>query len=380
MTGPAWSVGLMTGTVLDGDVDVALLRTDGRRVLEFGPWALVPYAPAAAALLEGAVDAARRWRFEGDEPPEFALAEAALTDAQAEAVATVLRDNGIGAGEVSTIGFHGQTVLHRAPAPGVPGRTRQLGDGARMARRLGIDVVAALRENDVRLGGQGAPLAPVYHRALLERIDAPTGTVLLNLGGVANLTCRDGDDLVGFDTGPANAPIDDWVRSRTGEPMDRDGRLAASGTVDEARLARLLRHPYLSAPGPKSLDRFDFGADMADGLEVADGAATLTAFAAAAVAKALPLLPVPATGLIVAGGGRRNPILMRELRSRTGVPVRDADEFGLRGDAIEAECFAYLAERSRRGLAISYPRTTGVAEPSTGGRLWRHERSEGGEA
>ena len=371
MSRARWSLGLMTGTALDGEIDVALIQTDGERVSELGPWALVPYEPETLDLIERAVEAARRWGFEGAEPPELAAAERALTDAQARAVARTLDDHGIGRDAVATIGFHGQTVLHRAPAPGAPGATRQLGDGPRMARALGIDTVTGFRERDVAAGGQGAPLAPIYHRALLERVGAAPGTAVLNLGGVANLTCLDGADTIGFDVGPANGPIDDWVRSRTGEPMDRDGRLAAAGTVDEARLARLLEHPYLGAPWPKSLDRFDFGAGMADGLDAADGAATLTAFAAAAVARAFELLPVPVASLVLCGGGRRNPALVAELERRTGVPAIDADALGLRGDAIEAECFAFLAERTRRALPIGFPRTTGVATPLTGGTLHR---------
>lgn len=365
----AWSVGLMTGTVLDGNIDVALLRTDGETVQELGPWALVPYDETVLELLEAAVAAARRWNFTGAEPAEFAVAERALTEAQGAAVREVLDENGIASSAVAVIGFHGQTVLHRAPASGVPGRTRQLGDGAAMARALGIDVVNDLRTNDVAHGGQGAPLSAVYHRALLRRVNAAPGTVFLNLGGVANLTAATSDDLIAFDTGPANAPIDDWVRRHTGERMDRDGRLARAGRVDQERLATLLDHPYLAAPWPKSLDRFDFGADMANGLGVADGAATLTAFTAACVARALTLLPTPTTALIVAGGGRRNPTLMDEIARRTGVAVHDADALGLRGDAVEAECFAYLAERSRRGLPISFPHTTGAPRPLEGGVL-----------
>ena len=365
----AWSVGLMTGTVLDGDIDVALLRTDGETVQEFGPWALVPYERGVVALLEEAVAAARQWRFEGPEPDVFASAEKALTEAQGDAVREVLAENGIRAEEIGVIGFHGQTVLHRPPAPGTHGRTRQLGDGAAMARALGIDVVTAMRVNDMAHGGQGAPLSPIYHRALLRRVSAAPGTVFLNLGGVANLSVVAGEELIAFDTGPANAPINDWVRRRAGEAMDRDGRLARAGTVDESRLTALLDHPYFDTPWPKSLDRFDFPAALADGLTLEDGAATLTAFAAAAVARGLSLLPEPARALIVAGGGRRNPALMHELSRRTGLTVHDADALGLRGDAIEAECFAYLAERSRRGLPISFPHTTGAPRPLEGGVL-----------
>ena len=361
----------MTGTALDGDIDVALLRTDGRSVDELGPWALVPYEPEVAALLRRAVAAARRWRFDGPEPPEFGPAERALTEAQSRAVRTTLDAHGIRARDVRTIGFHGQTVLHRAPAAGAPGRTRQLGDGAAMARALGIDVVADFRSEDVRRGGHGAPLCATYHRALLRRIGAAPGTVFLNLGGVANLTCAHGNELVAFDTGPANGPIDDWAARHAGEPMDRDGRLARAGRVDEDRLASLLAHPHFAAPWPKSLDRYDFPAALVDGLDAADGAATLTALAAAGVARGLALLPAPTVALVVAGGGRRNPALMDELGARTGVPVRDADAFGLRGDALEAECFAYLAERARRDLPISFPHTTGAPRPLRGGTLFR---------
>jgi len=365
----------MTGTVLDGRIDVALLRTDGEHVEAFGPWRLVPYDRAVVSLLEESVATARRWRFEGPEPAIFAEATRAASEAQSDAVREVLEAHAIEPDEVSTIGFHGQTVLHRAPTAATPGRTRQLADGALMAERLGIDVVVDFRSGDVRLGGQGAPLSAVYHRALMRRIGAAPGTVFLNLGGVANLTCDTGERLVAFDTGPANAPIDDWVRRHSGEPMDTDGRLAQAGTVDEGRLARLLEHPYLATPYPKSLDRFDFPASMVDGLDLADGAATLTAFAAAAVARALAALPIAVGDIVVCGGGRHNRTLMRELGARSGAIVHPAEAVGLRGDAIEAECFAFLAERSRRGLPISYPETTGTRWPATGGTLHRGRRS-----
>jgi anhydro-N-acetylmuramic acid kinase len=192
---------------------------------------------------------------------------------------------------------------------------------------------------------------------------------VLNLGGVANVTWWGGDRIVGFDTGPANAPLNDWMKRYGLGEMDRDGALAASGTVDETRLETLLQHPYLVASYPKSLDRFDFTAAMADGLSPSDGAATLTAFTAAAVGKGLDLLPTRPEQLIVCGGGRRNPTLIEMIRKRARVEPVLAEAAGWRGDAIEAECFAYLAMRVRRGLPISFPQTTGVAKPMPGGRL-----------
>jgi len=191
---------------------------------------------------------------------------------------------------------------------------------------------------------------------------------VLNLGGVANLTWWDGDaTLLAFDTGPANAPINDFVRSTVGQAFDKDGALAAAGVVDEKRLAELLEHPYFTARYPKSLDRYDFSSAMANGLSVQDGAALLTAFSAAAVDKALKLLPERPTRLIVCGGGRHNPTLMNEIVNRTGATVVSAEAEGWRGDAVEAECFAYLAVRSMRGLPLSFPSTTGASSPVCGG-------------
>ena len=412
---PIWAVGLMTGTVLDGNVDIALIRTDGVSVQASGPWTLAPYPAGIRPLLQRALDAARAWAFEGPEPPVFAEAEAALTRAQSAAVQAFLASAPVAALNIipSVVGFHGQTVLHRAPVAGQPGATRQLGDGALMASLLGIPVVHDFRSADVRAGGQGAPLSACYHAALLR--GAPPGTAVLNLGGVGNLTWmgpngagpgRFGPDEVGpnglgpdgigsdrvssdwvssdwvglggegtdraliaFDTGPANAPINDWIERHTGAAMDRDGALARAGRVDEARLIRLLQHPYFAAPPPKSLDRFGFTAAMADGLNLQDGAATLTAFAAAAVGRALDLLPHRPTQLAVCGGGRRNPALMDALRARAGAEVLTAEDLGWRGDAVEAECFAFLAVRTLRGLPISFPGTTGVPMPMTGGTL-----------
>jgi anhydro-N-acetylmuramic acid kinase len=372
---PVWALGLMTGTVLDGNIDIALLRTDGEEIAEFGPWTLSPYADDMRPLLVKAVAAAREWNFTGEEPAIFREAEEALSRAQSAAVSAFLSEAGLATRDVAVIGFHGQSVLHRGPQAGLPGATRQLGDGELMARLTGIDVAYDFRSADMRAGGQGAPLAPIYHAALLRRAGAQPGSGVLNLGGVANITWwGGGDTIVGFDSGPANAPLNDWIKRHGQGDMDRDGALARSGKVDEARLADLLRHPYLSAPYPKSLDRFGFTAEMADGLSPQDGAATLTAFTAAAVGRGLDLLPQRPQRLIVCGGGRRNPAILAALRERAKVEPITAEEVGWRGDAIEAECFAYLALRVMRGLPFSFPTTTGVKQPMTGGRLAHGEK------
>ena len=368
-----WAVGLMTGTVLDGNIDVALLQTDGARIGAFGPHALYPYVPETNALLAECLEQAKEWAFEGPEPQVFAEAEALITRAQSDAVARLVAEAGMAMEDIAAVGFHGQTVLHRAPVKGRLGQTRQLGDGAAMAERLGVPVVYDLRSGDMAAGGQGAPLCAVYHDALMARLEGADGTAILNLGGVANVTARDGNDdggqvgLAAFDTGPANAPINDFVGARGLGEMDRDGRLAAAGTVDEALLARAMEHPYLTKGYPKSLDRFDFGHDWVAGLSDTDGAATLTAFTASAVGRGLDLLPQRPERLIVCGGGRRNPTLLAMIERYADVRAERSETVGWEGDATEAQCFAYLAMRRLRDLPVTYPGTTGVAQPMRAG-------------
>ena len=367
---PIWSVGLMTGTVLDGNIDVALLKTDGETIETFGAYTLAPYPQAIRDTLEETLAQARKWNFEGPEPAIFANAEEMLTRAQSAAVKELVESAGLTLGDIGVIGFHGQSVLHRAPQPGRIGATRQLGNGDLMHDLLGVKVAYDFRSADVRAGGQGAPLAAIYHQALLRGLGTHGETAVLNLGGVANVTWWDGaDTLIAFDTGPANAPLNDFMKAHGLGDMDRDGAFARTGTVDEARLAQLLKHPYLAAPPPKSLDRFDFTAAMADGLDPATAAATLTAFTAGAVGKGLDLLPSRPKKIVVSGGGRHNPLMMEMLKSRAGVEAVPAETVGWRGDAIEAECFAFLAVRVLRGLPISFPTTTGAPHPLLGGRL-----------
>lgn len=367
---PIWAIGLMTGTVLDGNIDAALLKTDGESIENFGTYRLMPYSAEIRDLLEETLRQARIWNFDGPEPPIFRIAEEALTRAQSGAVQQLAETAGLAMEDIGIVGFHGQTVLHKAPSKNSLGKTRQLGDGRLMAEILGTKVAFDFRTADVQAGGQGAPLAAVYHTALLRGISQHGDSAVLNLGGVGNITWWDGKDLViAFDTGPANAPLNDFMKGLGLGDMDKNGALGASGSVDEHRLEKLLQHPYLTAAYPKSLDRNDFTSAMADGLSGADGAATLSAFTAAAVGKALDLLPFRPRQLIVSGGGRHNPTIMAMIEERANVRVLPADQLGWRGDAVEAECFAFLAVRVLRGLPISFPTTTGVPRPQTGGRL-----------
>jgi len=358
------ALGLMSGTSMDG-IDLAVLETDGRATIRSGAVAFAPYAAEDRALLRRAIGAATGLTDRHARPSPLAEAEARLTALHVAAVRSFMARHPEEAGRLEVLGFHGQTVLHRPER----GLTVQIGDGAALARGCGIAVVADLRAADVAAGGQGAPLVPVFHRALAEASGVAAPVALLNVGGVANVTFLPGNgaDPTAFDTGPGNALIDDLMLERTGEPFDRDGASAASGRVQAARVDAMLRHPYFEAPPPKSLDRNDWSREAVASLSTADAAATLTDFTAAAVARALHLLPARPNLVVVCGGGTRNPTLMARLRVRLPCPVEDAAALGWNADAIEAQAFAYLAVRSRLGLPLTFPGTTGVAAPLTGG-------------
>jgi anhydro-N-acetylmuramic acid kinase len=358
-------IGLMSGTSLDG-VDAALLDTDGEDVVRPGPSLTVPYDPQIRAVLRAALDTAREVAEGAPMPHSIRDAERQLTEAHAEAVRALLRKSGLAVGDVDLIGFHGQTILHR------PERrwTWQIGDGALLARLTEIDVINDFRSADVKAGGQGAPLMPLYHAALARRSGLAEPLVLTNIGGVAQVTYINGDTVLAFDTGPGNAPIDDWMQRHTATPVDHDGAMARSGKVNAA-LARMLANPFFKRVPPKSLDRMDFGMEPVEGLSAADGAATLTAFTAASIARAREHFSEPAATWVVSGGGRHNSFLMDQLKARVNAPVLKAEDAGWDGDAMEAEGFAYLAVRSRKGLLLSLPTTTGVQQPMTGGRYWK---------
>ena len=360
-TGPIWALGTMSGTSLDG-VDAAMVLTDGLTISEFGPHAYRPYTALEQSTLRSALG-----QWPGD-PAVQAAAEVVET-AHAEVLS---RFHG-----VDVVGFHGQTLAHDPCGRG----THQAGDGALLSQVLNLPVVWDFRSNDVAMGGQGAPLAPFFHHACVRWMGAAEPLVILNLGGVGNLTwinpsTEKPDELgalVAFDTGPANAPVNDLLRSRLGLDFDRDGAIAATGIVDEAAVSRFLEHPYFYKMPPKSLDRDAFTSIFRtfDEVGTENAAATLTAIAAAAVAKGLEHCPTPPTLILVTGGGRLNPILMRELASRTGLPTDPVEAANLDGDMLEAQAFAYLAVRTLRGLPTSGPSTTGVATAIGGGRISR---------
>ncbi len=362
----AWALGMMSGTSRDG-VDAALIRTDGETRVETGPFLSRPYDEALRDRLAAVC--------RGDHSL-LAPVERDLTLRHAAVVKELLAAHAVSPREVGVIGFHGHTVAH-APAQG---RTHQIGDGALLAAETGIDVVADFRSRDIAAGGEGAPLAPLYHWARAADLEKPLAVV--NIGGVANVTwigagpcadaaeTTDGVSLLAFDTGPGNALLDSWVARHSGASHDHDGRLAAGGEVRQQIVDRFLEAPYFRRPPPKSLDREDFDLALLNGVSAADGAATLCAVTAAAVAEARWHLPAPPRRWLVTGGGRHNPVIMAMLAARLGVPADPVEAVGWNGDALEAEAFAYLAVRALKGLPLSLPSTTGVRTPMSGGQFF----------
>ncbi len=368
MAGNRTAIGLMSGTSLDG-VDVALIRTDGERIAELGAARTYPYREADRVVLRQASKDALGLTDRKARPGVLREAEALVTRRHAEAAEDFLRDEGMAAADIDLVGFHGQTVFHDPDKQ----LTVQIGDGQALAAQLAIPVAWDMRADDIAAGGQGAPLAPAFHEALAETAGLARPVVFLNLGGVANVTyVGAAGELLAFDTGPGNGLLDDWMLERTGQPFDIDGRLAQSGTPDDTILSVLLAHPYFAEPPPKSLDRNAFSVSELSKLSDADGAATLLHFSALAVKAAIAHLPEPPLAWYASGGGRHNKALMEALREAlSGAPLAMLEALGFDGDATEAQAFAFLAVRAFDGKPLTFPLTTGVAKPLTGGRISR---------
>jgi len=363
------AIGLMSGTSMDG-IDVALLRTDGRAVVERGPFLGVPYEPAFRDRLKLALEQAKVITQRDQRPGDLASIERELTLRHAIAVREFLAANALDISSIDVIGFHGQTVLHRPDAA----MTVQIGDGALLARETGIPVAYDLRANDMVHGGQGAPLVPVYHAALAANVtDATLPVCFVNIGGISNLTYIGADGvIVGYDSGPGNTLIDQWVETHAGVPFDQGGMIASEGRVIGDLADRYLTSPFFTAEKRRSLDRNDFPPPSGADAELADGARTLAYVAAASIIKSASHLPVMPTLYVVCGGGRLNRVLMQDLADLARnhrARVITAEEAGFNGDSMEAEAWAYLAVRSLDGLPLTFPGTTGVRGPVTGGVL-----------
>lgn len=353
MSDSFWSLGLMSGTSLDG-VDAAILHTDGHQILEFGPALSLPYPDSFRKILK---------KHLGKKLYPKTL-ESDLTRYHADAVKSLLSQWDR---PIDVIGFHGQTLYHAPPV------TIQMGDGLLLQDLTNIPVIYDFRTADCQQGGQGAPLVPVYHQALCH--DHPHPLAVLNLGGVGNVTYLDGESVIGFDTGPGNALIDDFMQKNLDQPYDLGGKIASLGKPQMDLLSQWLSDPYFKKKYPKSLDRDHFKGVL-KGAKGLHGLATLTAFTAFSVFHSLQLIPGfsqnPPKMLIVCGGGRHNQTILHWLRfllKSTTVVCSDDFGEGWNGDFIEAQAFGFLAVRHLKGLSTSFPSTTGVLVPVVGGRM-----------
>jgi anhydro-N-acetylmuramic acid kinase len=366
------AIGLMSGTSMDG-IDAALLHTDGENIIRRGPSLYVPYDDDLRGRWKQALQTAKAVVERGDRPGDLADAERVLTLCHAAVIRSFLARHDLKPGEIDLIGFHGQTVLHRPDA----GVTVQIGDGALLASETGIDVVYDMRANDMVHGGQGAPLIPVYHAALSANL--PDGfaapVVFVNIGGISNLTYVGADGVLSaFDSGPGNMLIDQWVEGHTGRAYDRNGETASRGAVVADLTRRYLSSAFFSGNVRRSLDRGDFLPPEKGEVSLEDGARTLAHVTAASIVKLADHLPQPPRTYVVCGGGRLNPVIMREfadLAAGKGARVVSAEAAGFDGGAMEAEAWAYLAVRSVNGLPLTFPGTTGVSAAVTGGVIAR---------
>ncbi len=356
------ALGLMSGTSLDG-VDAAIMDTDGEQIFGFGQTYFRPYSRKEQNVLGAATQAALKWNFTGTPPNVFGQAEAIIHQAHIEAAQAIISD------AIDLVGFHGQTVLHRPAAPEQNGQTLQLGDGQVLADALGVDVVYDFRSADVQVGGQGAPLAPIYHQAMLRKSQIGMPAAALNIGGVSNITLVGaGGELLASDCGPGNGPLDSWVQMCGRGSYDKDGALALAGVPDFALIDKWLSREFFAKPVPKSADRWDFDVlhDLKNQMPE-NGAASLVGFTAMAIAHTLRQYDDAAKTIIVCGGGRKNSAIMAALREQGIGVIMSAEQAGWRGDDLEAEAFAYLAVRRLRNMPLSYPKTTGVKKPMSGG-------------
>lgn len=368
------AIGMMSGTSMDG-IDLALIKSDGEGVVQRGPTLEIPYSALTKSNIEQALLDANALTSRNERIGILAQVEKELIDLHVDSIEQFLTHHSLDRNDIDLIGFHGQTVLHRPDEK----LTVQLGNGEDLAKQTGVSVVYDMRANDMVHGGQGAPLAPIYHKALAcslpDELKAKAPIAFVNIGGISNITYIGRDNkLVAFDTGPGNALIDQWVQANSNQSIDTDGELANRGRVITMITKQYLAESFFQKTLPKSLDRLDFqplqNLVEKDFISLEDGARTLCYVTAAAIVKSIDLLPEPPKLWIICGGGRKHPSIMEDLKTLVSYQrgeVISAEEAGYNGDSMEAEAWAYLAIRSVKNLPLTFPMTTGCEEPVSGG-------------
>lgn len=368
------ALGLMSGTSMDG-VDSALIETDGHHAKTVGKAVHMAYSPEMRKKIARGMDRAVSLGHPAQQDDELNWLADKLTQLHAKAVKQTLFDNGLDEKDINVIGFHGQTLLHNPDE----NWTWQIGNGQLLANLVQIPIVNDFRRKDMERGGQGAPLVPIYHQALIrEHALDKYPVAIINIGGVSNITWVASNvegRMLAFDTGPGNALLDDWVHKHTGKPMDQDGLISAKGEVDTHLLNQWMENSFFYKMPPKSLDRYSIDVPGLEELSLEDGAATLVAFTVKTIEIALKHCPESPKNIYITGGGRHNRTLMAKLQD-LDIPLCGVEDLGWRGDFIEAEAFAFMACRHMLKLPITFPGTTGVSQSSPGGQLYYPDKTQ----
>ena len=361
------SIGLMSGTSSDG-VDASIIKSDGEKEVYFIGNHFLPYEEKLKTKIRNLKEKINLIVDIKKNTTEIDILGKEITFFHAKTVNLIIKNFKLNKSEIDLIGFHGHTIFHSYKDK----KTQQIGDGKLMSQLTGINVVNNFRENDMKNGGHGAPLVPIFHKLLQTKLKLKTPLVFLNIGGISNLTYIEKDkDIRSFDTGPGNFLIDRILQLKSYGKIqfDKDGIIASMGNVDKNILDSYLSFPYYKSLPPKSLDVNDFSLDPLNGLNLKDSVTTLSELTSATIVNALNFFTSKPIELILCGGGRKNKYIFKRIKKLSNITTSNIDTYKINGDFIESQAFAYLATRSFLKKPISFPGTTGVSKPSIGGEI-----------
>ncbi len=364
------SLGLMSGTSMDG-VDASIIETDGKS--NYKP-ILNKYFKYPKAIYKNLVLLRDKIKNPNDLEKyhkQLQIIEKKITIFHAKSVNTILKKNNF---NIDFIGFHGQTIFH-GPEKRI---TKQLGDGELLSKLTKKKVIYDFRQNDIKNGGDGAPLSPIFHELIAFKYKINPPNIFVNIGGIANYTFLRSQqmkaskfkNLNAGDLCLGNCLIDQWIRNKSEKNFDKDGKIAKSGKINKIKLKKALNNYKMKKT--RSLDIKNFNLTFVNGLSLKDGAATLTEYTAQILAKHLMTKTLDGIKIILCGGGRKNKFLISKLKKIIPYPILLIDEYGIDGDFVESQAFAYLAVRSHFKLPISFPETTGCKKPCSGGIILKH--------
>jgi anhydro-N-acetylmuramic acid kinase len=354
------ALGLMSGTSMDG-IDGSIISSDGTNIKEYKISNYTEYSTTTTTLLFKAFNNISNFMKDTDSKKELSYR---VTIDHALAAEKLINKSNI---LPQIVGFHGQTIYHN-PQKKI---TLQLGEGALLSKLLKTNVVSNFRDNDMLNGGEGAPLAPIYHKLLIENFNITLPACIVNIGGIANVTYFDGSELIGFDVGPGNGLMDSFINKKLRKKFDYNGITASQGKIDKSLIRQFCNYKFFSKPYPKSLDRNDFR-DIQSVLDKSkisteNALATLVELTVKSIYISIKQLPYFPKNIIIVGGGAKNKFLLKRLENSFGKILKVSDKVGFISTNVEAEMIAYLAVRRLNSLPITFPKTTGVPKPLIGG-------------